>query len=64
MKPDGESCKSCRFWDNANGEVGYCHRRSPGLNSQGHSSWPMVSCYQWCGDFALPTPPQDREAGK
>lgn len=45
------ACKRCQFWDNANGQVGYCHRRAPGINPQGNPAWPMTSSHEWCGEF-------------
>jgi hypothetical protein len=57
-------CKRCRFWDNANGQVGYCHRRAPGTSPQGSATWPMTSSHGWCGEFEAPQPNVDEGDGK
>jgi hypothetical protein len=59
MSEDRGICKACRFWDNANGQVGYCKRRSPSVSPQGSAAWPMTGSQMWCGEFSAPHPNAD-----
>jgi hypothetical protein len=62
---DRDCCRHCRFWKSY-GEIGNCHRRAP-INASSHSSWPMTSNYEWCGEFepvSAPQPNVDEGDGK
>ena len=56
---DRGACKRCKFWDVADGYVGYCHRHAPGRSPQGYATWPMTSSTAWCGEFSTPQPNVD-----
>lgn len=57
------SCNGCRFWANANGALGYCHRRAPVANDQATAVWPMTGSYSWCGEFEASTPQPNADEG-
>lgn len=49
-RPEGESCYTCRFLDDA-GYNGYCHRRAPVIAPDGKERFPHVSHGEWCGEW-------------
>jgi hypothetical protein len=58
------ACERCFFWDSANGQVGYCKRRSPSVSPQGSPAWPMTGYRMWCGEFSTPQPNVDEGDGE
>jgi hypothetical protein len=58
MKPQGESCESCRYWMMSQSDLGKgnCVRRAPALiwadPTRQIFGWPLSQRQQWCGEYA------------